>query len=66
MTAVAVGLAALGWIAARAPRAAGVVILLLVILRAVVAWRVELLPTTLFGLGAGALLLDLRRRGQAI
>jgi len=63
MTVVAGGFAALGWFAARAPRPAGVVILILVVARAIVTWlqgspdRLVLVPTTLFSLAVAALLL---------
>ena len=63
MTVVAGGLAALGWFAARAPRPAGALILVLVVVRAIVLWvqnspdRFVLVPATLFGLAAAVLLI---------
>ena len=63
MTVVAGGWAALGWFAARAPRLAGALILVLVVVRAIVLWvqnspdRFVLVPVTLFGLAAAVLLI---------
>lgn len=67
MTVVAGGFAALGWFAARAPRPAGGLILVLVVVRATVTWlqnspdRVVIVPITLFSLAVAALLLSAPR-----
>ena len=63
MTVVAAGFAALGWLAARAPRPAGVVILILTVARAVFLWqqvhpdRIVLVPTTILSLAVATVLL---------